>query len=459
MAWFLFLLVCILGFLLLRKTNENQQLSLEYKELEDYAYELQQQIEDYQENYKGVIDIDKAIQDRKEQLRQITNDISFVRSEYKNKKKIYDELKSQVAFYSEQFELIEMGIYEPHFDFGTSGQYKEKIKHNKERQKYFIQSGLATISGTGWTVNGSAKEGERMMKQALQLALRSFNNECDVIIANTTWKNVDKMEQRLKKSFESINKFNQSNQISISAQYLDLKIDELRLVYEHKLKIQEEKETQAELRRQEREEEQLKKEAERALKEEQKLQELLDKVQQKAEQATGNELEKLQDEILQLGDELREMQRQHDKVKTMAQQTKLGYVYVVSNIGSFGKDVYKIGMTRRLDPMDRIRELGDASVPFYFDVHAMIFSEDAPALEAQIQRAFADRRLNLVNYRKEFFNVSLDEIKEMVTKFNPSVEFIDEVEAQEYTETLRLRNQLMPNVDSDQNSDSLPDDL
>lgn len=215
------------------------------------------------------------------------------------------------------------------------------------------------------------------------------------------------------------------------------------LVYEYKAKIQEEKEIQAELRRQEREEEQLKKEAERALKEEQKLQELLNKVQQKVLHATGDELEKLQTEILQLGNELREIQREHDRVKAMAQQTKLGYVYVISNIGSFGKDVYKIGMTRRLDPMDRVRELGDASVPFYFDVHAMIFSEDAPALEAQIQRVFADRRLNLVNYRKEFFNVTLDEIKEVVSEFNNKVEFIDEVEAKEYTETLRVRNQTL----------------
>lgn len=127
----------------------------------------------------------------------------------------------------------------------------------------------------------------------------------------------------------------------------------------------------------------------------------------------------------------------------MAQQTKLGYVYVISNIGSFGKDVYKIGMTRRLDPMDRVRELGGASVPFYFDVHAMIFSEDVPALESQIQRVFADRRLNLVNYRKEFFNVTLDEIKEVVSEFNNKVEFVDEVEAKEYTETLRMRNQTL----------------
>ena len=211
------------------------------------------------------------------------------------------------------------------------------------------------------------------------------------------------------------------------------------MAFEYKEKRQIEKEEQAELRRLEREEEQLRKEAERALAEEKKLEVLLEKVQEKALHSDGPELEKLQAEIAKLGDELKEMQRKHDRVKAMAEQTKLGYVYVISNIGSFGENVYKIGMTRRLEPMDRVKELGDASVPFYFDVHAMIFSEDAPSLEAQIQREFADRRLNLVNYRKEYFNVTLEEIKQKVWELNPNVEFIDEVEAREFKESEEIR--------------------
>ena len=213
------------------------------------------------------------------------------------------------------------------------------------------------------------------------------------------------------------------------------------------MKVEDERLHQAELRRLEREEEQLRKEAERAKREEEKLQDLLNKVQEKANHSSGEELASLQKEIEEMGAELRELQRQNDRVKAMAEQTKLGYVYVISNIGSFGKDVYKIGMTRRLDPMDRVRELGDASVPFYFDVHAMIFSEDAPALEAKIQRIFADKRVNLVNYKKEFFNVTLDEIKEVVLAENGKVEFVDDVEAKEYMETQQLKNQTVGNAD------------
>lgn len=119
---------------------------------------------------------------------------------------------------------------------------------------------------------------------------------------------------------------------------------------------------------------------------------------------------------------------------------RAGYVYVISNIGAFGENIYKIGMTRRLDPQDRIDELGDASVPFNFDVHAMIFSDDAPALEAALHRAFEDRKLNMVNQRREFFNVTLDEIKEVIRQnFDKTVEFVDVPNAEQYRVSQKLR--------------------
>ena len=122
---------------------------------------------------------------------------------------------------------------------------------------------------------------------------------------------------------------------------------------------------------------------------------------------------------------------------------RAGYVYIISNIGAFGKDIYKIGMTRRLDPQDRVDELGDASVPFNFDVHAMIFSDDAPALEAALHRAFEDRKLNMVNQRREFFNVTLDEIKEVVKKnFDKTVEFVDVPDAEQYRISQKLRSEM-----------------
>ena len=121
---------------------------------------------------------------------------------------------------------------------------------------------------------------------------------------------------------------------------------------------------------------------------------------------------------------------------------RAGYVYIISNIGAFGENIYKIGMTRRLNPQDRVDELGDASVPFNFDVHAMIFSDDAPTLENALHKAFEDRKLNMVNQRREFFNVTLDEIKEVIKKnFDKTVEFIDIPDAEQYRESLKLKEQ------------------
>ena len=126
---------------------------------------------------------------------------------------------------------------------------------------------------------------------------------------------------------------------------------------------------------------------------------------------------------------------------------KAGYVYIISNIGAFGENVYKIGMTRRLDPQDRVDELGDASVPFNFDVHAMIFSDDAPALEAALHRAFENRKLNMVNQRREFFNVTLDEIKEVIKEnFDKTVEFIDVPDAEQYRISLKMKANIQTNI-------------
>ena len=119
---------------------------------------------------------------------------------------------------------------------------------------------------------------------------------------------------------------------------------------------------------------------------------------------------------------------------------RAGYVYIISNIGAFGENVYKIGMTRRLDPQDRVDELGDASVPFNFDVHAMIFSDDAPALETALHKAFEDRKLNMVNTRREFFNVTLDEIKEVVKEnFDKTVEFVDVPDAEQFRVSQKMK--------------------
>ena len=152
-----------------------------------------------------------------------------------------------------------------------------------------------------------------------------------------------------------------------------------------------------------------------------------------------------------------EARKQKERAISRAQLTKSGYVYVISNVGSFGEQVYKVGMTRRLEPMDRIYELGDASVPFPFDVHAMIYSENAPELESALHGFLSERRVNMVNPRKEFFQVSLNEIENFARDKSLKIEFTKLAEAKEYRETLALQQR--PISQSKQESEQFPSNL
>ncbi|MEG2434329.1 MAG: DUF4041 domain-containing protein, partial [Acinetobacter sp.] len=272
----------------------------------------------------------------------------------------------------------------------------------------------------------------------------------DAAIANTTFKNVATMESRIYKAFDVLNKLNEVNQIHINHAYRDLKIEELQLTFEYRAKKQEEKEEQREIRAQMAEERKAQAEIDRAIREaeeeERRAQKALDKARkemaEKLAKMTAEQASKYQEKIDALEEALTEAELKGQKALSLAQQTKRGHVYVISNIGSFGENVFKIGMTRRLDPQDRVDELGSASVPFLFDVHAMIHSDDAPAMENSLHVHFNEKRTNLVNKRKEFFNVSLDEIKKAVFDVaGNDVDFIETASAQHYHETKAIRKQ------------------
>lgn len=410
--------------------------------------------EEYRERFPEIFNADDELEKVKALKAEVDEEYNDVKAKYKVSKEIYDKLVAQIAIYDEDIELIELGFYKPHYDFDVSERYKEEIDKIRAKQKKMVSDNKAIYCSTQWTVEGSKAKGKTMMNRAIRLTARAFNNECDSAIASTTWKNANRMEARLEKAYEAINKLNESNAVIISEDYLLLKLEELRLTHEYKEKKQAEKEEQAELRRQIREEEQLQKEVEEADKEEQKFQKLLDKAKADAEKAAGDKLQKLQDKMKKLEEDLAAAHEKSERAKSMAQLTKSGHVYVISNVGAFGDDVYKIGMTRRLDPLDRVKELGDASVPFLFDVHAMIYSQNAPELENELHKVFAEKRVNLVNTRKEFFNVSLEDIEHQVIKIKPEAEFVRKIEAREYHETLSIRKQLM---DKEQNG--FPDDL
>lgn len=468
-------ILLVVGLFWVRKSSKlSQKLAVTETQLSEAATT----IEEYKEKYSQIFDIEAECEQIKDQLKidkneieekarqalreieskrdeaitkrqSVEEQISELQVDYKSKKITYDSLTKQIAIFSEDIELIELGFYEPKFDFDASETFKEEIKKCKECQKTLLReksSSGAIHCYREWTVDGSRSEGKRMTNKSIRLTARAFNNECEAAIANCTWKNVTKMEERIKKAFAAINQLNEPNAISITERYLKEKLKELQLTYEYREKKQREKEEQAEIKAQMREEArieaEIKKAEAEAIKEEKSYHKALDAARKELEKASDEMKSELEKQIAQLQANLEEAERKHQRAQSMAEQTKQGHVYVISNIGSFGENVYKIGMTRRLEPMDRVKELGDASVPFTFDVHAMIHTDDAPTLEKKLHDKFDTHRLNMINRRKEFFSVSLEEIKHAVSDFtDQSVEFIETAIAQDYYETQAMNKQ------------------
>ena len=399
--------------------------------------------------YKDVIDIEATISD-------LNNDYEKLKKKYSTSREIYKRLKEQKSILEDDMDMIEFGVYEAHFEFDTSEHYKEKIKEVRLQQKTAIKDKLAIICHSPIEVGGSKREGTAMVNQYKRMMLRAFNNECDASILKVRWNNVITMEQRMDSAFVAINKLGTRLTIEIQRSYLDLKINEIRLAYEYQEKKHQEKEEQRDIREQMREEEKLNKELEKAKKDAERDENALEKAKRLLIDSHGEESAKLEKKIKELEDALANSKR----AISMAQLTKSGHVYVISNIGSFGDNIYKIGMTRRLEPMLRVKELGDASVPFTFDVHAMIYSENAPELEKKLHHNFQSKRVNKINLRKEYFRTTLDEIEKVVKKENGLIEFTKIAEAKEYYQTIHAIESDSKRVTIDELIDSeFPTDL
>jgi hypothetical protein len=364
-------------------------------------------------------------------------------AEYTRAKSTFDRLNVEVRDLEENLEDISFGLYKPHYKFDTPEGYKRELDRVNEQQKRLIRDQQAATFSTAWTINGSTKEGAKMQKQYVKLMLRAFNGECDAAVAKVSWNNATKMEERIQKAFDAINQLGGVMNVTVSARYRDLKLSELRIEHELEEKKREIAEEQRRIREQMREEERAQREAERAESEAEAEEKSFQKAYEKAivdlSKSKGEEHRRLNDKLVELEAKLAEARSKHERAKSLAQLTKVGYVYVLSNVGSFGDGVFKIGMTRRLDPMDRVKELGDASVPFAFDVHAMVYTEDAPALECAFHQEFANRSVNLVNMRTEFFHVTLEELERFATARGLTISFTKLAEAREYRESLEIR--------------------
>lgn len=311
-----------------------------------------------------------------------------------------------------------------------------------------VKNDIALNFSTSWTLDGDKKAGEKLNRDNMKMVLRAFNNECTASVQKVRYSNIATIEKKIRKAAEQINKLNERNKISITDEYLQLKIDELYIAYDYECAKQKERERIAALKEQEKEERCVQKELEEQRKKSEKDIKHYEIAQREYEvqiekfKKENRDTADLENMVQEIEQKISDKKKDVEKMDYRQANQKAGYVYIISNIGSFGKNVYKIGMTRRLNPTDRINELSSASVPFKFDVHAMIFSDDAPKLEADLHRAFEKKRVNLVNNRKEFFHVTLDDIKKELKKHHEElIEISDYPEAEEYYQTLEIQRE------------------
>lgn len=349
-----------------------------------------------------------CVADLKEEVFNLTKEVVVKTASYSDLEHITsEEVKTKlVLLQNEEKELL-------------TTKYKDYFKINYTEQ--------------GKTINNNVKQ-----------IIRCFNTECSGLIASINYKNIDTVRNKINKSYEVLNRIFEVDGVAIPPQLLSLKLEQARLVYAYQEKKEEERIEQQAIKAQMREEEKVLREIEREKakieKEEKQFKGEVGKLMQYL-QKSQNDIERnlYADKIRELEEKIKLLEKDKENVLQREQNTRAGFVYIISNIGSFGEDVYKIGMTRRLEPMDRVRELGDASVPFEFDVHAMIFSEDAPALENTLHKTFRDKEVNKVNQRKEFFKVDLAEIEKVVKEnHNATVTFTMVAEAKQYRESLKI---------------------
>lgn len=436
------IITAIIGIILLiLQTINNKKLKEEYtKALGAYhsAEELERATESIRNDYeKKKSDLNNEIELLKAETESKKIDIkkSFD-SEKHNLNNDINELKNELSLLQDKCKTSHYDVSD--YDALTSEDCKNQLSMLKIKEKDLSNANEDIIVHTS---TDSKKEINDNVKQII----RCFNSECDNIILNLSVKNIDTSRNKVVKSFETLNKIFKIDNVEISKKLLEIKLEELNLVYTYQLKREQEKELQRSIKEQMIEEEKVRREIEKEKakieKEENQFKNEISKLMKYLQTSSEIEKQLYVDKIKELEERLKAVEKDKENVLQREQNTRAGYVYVISNIGSFGEDVYKIGMTRRLEPLDRIKELSSASVPFEFDVHAMIFSEDAPALENTLHKYFEKQSVNRVNLKKEFFRVDIDEIEKVVKKnFNGTAKFTKVPVAAEYYETLKILN-------------------
>lgn len=347
-----------------------------------------------------------------------------------------EQAQTEVVNLKEMADLNDYGLYNFENPADDSVLVKAELEAVKDQIKQMVRSKTAATGAKDWTVNNSKAKGKKMVNDMTKLLLRAFNSEVENSVKTVRVGHLAAAQKRVTKSAEQVHRLGTMLSIRIAPQYVRLRQKELELTHKHLEAVKAAKEEEREARARAREEAKAQKEL------------LAAKAKQEKEvEHRRNVLAQLQgqgdsEEITKAAAVLAEAEAALEDVESTMANTRAGYVYVASNRGAFGPDVVKIGMTRRLNPEERIKELSDASVPFNFDPHAMIFSEDAWGLENALHKYFADKRVNLVNMRREYFYATPAEVREALLQHDVQLlEYHDEADSPEYLASEKLRTQ------------------
>ncbi|WP_240913568.1 DUF4041 domain-containing protein [Staphylococcus aureus] len=418
-----------------------KQLKLQEQELQNTINEEKTKLQDYKAQELAALD---------ESKKALVNSIEELDAERKNLVVENERLSGEISFKEKKIKELEANIEDKIIDSDLKDIFVNHFEENITSKELNDQLSMLSLDEKDMVNNDEAvyyygySEKKSHINSQIKQIIRSFNTECDYLFSSLTSRNYDNYHKKIVRSYEALNKIYKVDNVEITRQYLQIKLEKLNLINERAIKIEQEKALQREIKEQMKEEEKVRRELEqqekKIAKEETQFSNEIKNLFKRLEKSQNDiEKELYADKIKELEEKVKQLEADKKDVENRKLNTRAGYVYVISNIGSFGEGIYKIGLTRRLEPYDRVKELGDASVPFEFDVHAMIFSDDAPTLESTLHRHFRDRELNKVNHRKEFFKVDIDEIEEVVkNNHNNTVEFTKIPVAEQYWESQNI---------------------
>lgn len=347
-------------------------------------------------------------------------------------------MRNTIEGYKDDYIIPNHSVLDDLADEYSHKEAGEKLKSCRKRMRMIVKDGHA----------GDCDYVESHRKtQAIHFAVDAFNGKVDSALSKVKHDNYGKIKQEIIDAYALVNHNGKPfRNARINQEFLDLRLIELkwavRVIELKNIERQEQGEIKARIREEERAIREMEKARKEAEKEERLIQKALEKARAELIKASDEQKEQYEAQLIELETKLHEAEEKGQRALSMAQQTRRGHVYVISNIGSFGDNIFKVGMTRRLEPMDRVKELGDASVPFSFDVHAMIYSDDAPKLEKTLHQKFNNQSVNKINPRKEFFKTTLAEIKQVVEKTDTDkVHWTLKAEAAEYRESLAIEKE------------------